>query len=167
LEYGNGPDTFQATLADGEIGWRVVLHSGEIDMSQGSTRPLSRLYLPAIIAGILTTTFYTPLVSAQIEEVIVTAQRTEESIQDVPIAVTALTGDMLADRQIINPSDIQLNVPNVSFSATNFGGQNFSIRGIGRLVTAASGEAGVSTHINEISIGTNLTAIEFYDISRV
>ena len=36
----------------------------------------------------------------QIEEVIVTAQRATESIQDVPIAVTALSEDMLEDRQI-------------------------------------------------------------------
>ena len=119
-------------------------------MSRGTINPRMRLYVPAIIGGLLTTLFYTPLVSAQIEEVIVTAQRTEQSIQDVPIAVTALTGDMLEDRQIINPSDLQLNAPNVSFTATNFGGSSFSIRGIGRLVVAASGENGVSTHVNEI-----------------
>ena len=83
----------------------------------------------------------------RVEEVIVTAQRTAESIQDVPIAVTALTGEMLADRQVINPSDLQLNAPNVSFTATNFGGSSFSIRGIGRLVIAASGEKwGIHPH---------------------
>ena len=98
-----------------------------------------------------------------LEEVIVTAQRTAESVQDVPIAVTAL----MVARQIINPSDLQLNTPNLSFSATNFGSSSMSIRGIGRLVTASSGEAGVSTHINEIPIGTNLNAIEWYDTDRV
>ena len=64
----------------------------------------------------------------QIEEVIVTAQRASESIQDVPIAVTALTGDMLDDRQIMGFSDLQMNTPNVSFTSTNFGGSSFSIR---------------------------------------
>ncbi len=136
-------------------------------MSQGSTRPLSRLYLPAIIAGILTTTFYTPLVSAQIEEVIVTAQRTEESIQDVPIAVTALTGSMLEDRGIITPSDLQMTAPNVSFTSTNFGGSSFSIRGIGNLTVSATGSSGVSTHLDEIAVGTNLNAIEFFDVERI
>ena len=52
----------------------------------------------------------------QIEEVIVTAQRASESIQKVPIAVTALSGDMLDDRQIIGAPDLQMNAPNVSFS---------------------------------------------------
>jgi outer membrane receptor protein involved in Fe transport len=136
-----------------------------------SSRHGSRwLVVPAIVLGFLSTAFYTPLLSAAaspIEEVIVTAQRTEESVQDVPIAVTALTGEILEDRQIINPSDLQLNAPNVSFTATNFGGSSFSIRGIGRLVIAASGENGVSTHINEIAVGTNLPAVEFYDVERV
>jgi len=102
-----------------------------------------------------------------IEEITVTAQRREESVQDVPIAVSAFSSSMLEDRQIINPSDLQMNTPNVSFTATNFGGNSFSIRGIGNLVIAASGESGVSTHVNEIPIGTNLTAIEFYDMQRV
>lgn len=103
----------------------------------------------------------------QIEEVIVTAQRASESIQDVPIAVTALSGDMLDDRQILGATDLQMNAPNVSFTATNFGGSSFSIRGIGRLVIASSGEAGVSTHVNDIPLSTNLTAVEFFDVSRV
>lgn len=102
-----------------------------------------------------------------IEEVTVTAQRVAESIQDVPIAVTALSESMMEDRQIIGTSDIQLNAPNVSFTATNFGGSSFSIRGIGRLVIAASGENGVSTHVNDIPVGTNLNSIEFFDVSRV
>ena len=102
-----------------------------------------------------------------IEEVTVTAQRVEESVQDVPIAVTALTGNMLDDRQVINPSDLQLNAPNVAFTATNFGGASFGIRGIGNLVIGRSGESGVSTHLNEIAVNTNLNAIEFFDMQRV
>ncbi len=102
-----------------------------------------------------------------LEEVIVTAQRTAESIQDVPIAVTALTGSMLEDKQVITVSDLQMNAPNVSFTPTNFGSNSFSIRGIGRLVTAATGDAGVSIHTNEIAVGPNLNTAEFYDMERV
>ena len=102
-----------------------------------------------------------------IEEIVVTAQRTQESIQDVPIAVTALTGTMLEDRQVITPSDLQMNAPSVSFTATNFGNSSFSIRGIGRLVISGTGEAGVSTHMNEIAVATNLNTIEFFDLERV
>ena len=102
-----------------------------------------------------------------VEELIVTAQRVAESIQDVPIAVTALTDDTLRDRQIITPSDLQLNTPNVSFSATNFGSSTLSVRGIGRLVVGRSGESGVSAHVNEIALPSNLETMEFFDIERV
>lgn len=105
--------------------------------------------------------------SGGIEEVVVTAQRTEESLQDVPVAITAFTGDMMEDKQIITPSDLQMNAPNVSFTPTNFGGSSFSIRGIGRLVIAGSGEDGVSIHENAIPIVTNLNAVEYYDMERV
>jgi iron complex outermembrane receptor protein len=105
--------------------------------------------------------------SLVLEEIIVTAQKRAQSVQDVPIAVTALSEMVLEARQIIGPSDLQLNTPNLSFSATNFGNFSMSIRGIGRLVTAGSGEAGVSTHINQIPLGTNLNAIEWYDTKRV
>ncbi|MCZ6619957.1 MAG: TonB-dependent receptor [Gammaproteobacteria bacterium] len=102
-----------------------------------------------------------------IEEIIVTAQRTAENIQDVPIAVTAITGEMLEEKQVITVSDLQMHAPNVSFTATNFGSNSFSIRGIGRLVTAATGDAGVSIHTNDISIAPNIAAVEFYDMERV
>lgn len=109
-----------------------------------------------------------PAVGAEVmEEIVVTAQRAEESLQEVPIAVTALTGEMLEDKGIVNPSDLQMSAPNVSFTATNFGGSSFSIRGIGRLVIGGTGESGVSTHINEIPLSTNLNAIEFFDVKRV
>ena len=102
-----------------------------------------------------------------VEEVIVTAQRVAESIQDVPISVTALTADAIEDRQVITPSDLQINASNVTFTATNFGGSSFSIRGIGNLVIARSGEPGVSQHVNEIAVSSNLNSIEFFDMERV
>ena len=105
--------------------------------------------------------------SAGIEEVIVTARRTEESLQDVPIAISAFNEEGLEAKQIIGATDLQLNVPNVSFTPTNFGGSSFSIRGIGRLVTAGSGEAGVSVHTNDIPIAGNLVTGEFFDMERV
>jgi iron complex outermembrane receptor protein len=126
---------------------------------------LSALWAP--ILGALFLLSEVSFAANAIEEVVVTAQRTEESVQDVPIAVTAFSGEMMEDKQIISPSDLQLASPNVSFTATNFGGSSFSIRGIGRLVIAGSGENGVSIHQNQIAVPTNLPAAEFYDLERV
>ncbi|MCZ6869526.1 MAG: TonB-dependent receptor [Gammaproteobacteria bacterium] len=147
-------------------------HSARVG-GRSSQRLIQRISLPILLSILLSTALATTPAFAEeedkllMEEIVVTAQRVEQRVQDVPIAVTALTEGMLEDRQIINPSDLQMNVPNVSFTATNFGGQSFSIRGIGRLLTAGSGDAGVSTHLNEIAVATNLTAIEFYDMERV
>ena len=127
---------------------------------------LARVFL--ILSGLVCLAFPASLQAASVlEEVVVTAQRAEENLQDVPIAVTALTGEMLEDRGVINPSDLQRTAPNVSFTATNFGGSSFSIRGIGRLVIGATADSGVSTHINEIPLESNLNAIEFFDMERV
>ena len=105
---------------------------------------------------------------ATIEEVIVTAQRTEQSLQDVPIAVSAFTEEVLADRQIEYASDIQLQVPGVAFTATQFGAGGFSIRGITNLATAASADAGVEIHLNGLPLGlTSVSEIQYLDMARL
>lgn len=105
--------------------------------------------------------------SNEIEEVTVTAQRVEENIQDVPISVSAFGSDALDKQQVITPSDIQMNTPNVSYTAANFGGSSFSIRGIGSLITGSAAEPGVSAHVNEIPVSSNLNTVEFFDMERV
>ena len=130
----------------------------------GRARALARM-LSVTVVLVVPDTFAAN--DGAIEEVIVTAQRSAESIQDVPIAVTALSGEMIEDRQIIAATDLQMNAPNVSFTSTNFGGSSFSIRGIGRLVISSSGESGVSTHVNEIPVSSNLNAVEYFDVQRV
>ena len=138
---------------------------GGIPMNKGFSKLAS--VLPFALLG--TTSFFTlPTYAASVmEELVVTAQRTEENLQDVPIAVTAISGEMLENKGIVNASDLQMSAPNVSFTATNFGGSSFSIRGIGRLVVASGADDGVSTHINQVPLTTNLNAIEFFDVERV
>ena len=105
---------------------------------------------------------------ATIEEVIVTAQRTEQSLQDVPIAVSAFTDEMLSERQIEVASDIQLQVPGVSYSANTFGSGGFAIRGIANFATAASSDAGVEVHLNGLPLGaTSTNEMGYMDMSRI
>ena len=105
--------------------------------------------------------------SPEIEEITVTAQRVEENIQDVPLSVSAFGSEALDEQQVITPSDIQINAPNVSYTAANFGGSSFSIRGIGALITGSAAEPGVSAHLNEIPVSSNLNSMEFFDMERV
>ena len=120
---------------------------------------------------ILSTFFTVSSIFAQstIEEVIVTAQRTEQSLQDVPIAVSAFTDEMITERQIEVASDIQLQVPGVAYSANTFGSGGFAIRGIANFATAASADAGVEVHVNGLPLGgaTSTNEIGYMDMARI
>ncbi len=106
--------------------------------------------------------------TAAIEEIVVTAQKRAESVQDVPISVSAFDSDALAARQIDTFGDLQFNVPNVSFSKGNFTGTNFQIRGIGTLLTAASGDSGVGMHVNDVYLNApRIFETEYYDMEQV
>ncbi|MEE4384501.1 MAG: TonB-dependent receptor, partial [Pseudomonadales bacterium] len=88
--------------------------------------------------------------------------------QDVPISVSAFDAAALDAKQIDNFSDLQFNVPNVSFSKGNFGGSNFQIRGIGTLLTASSGDSGVAIHVNDVYLqAPRLLETEYYDMEQV
>ncbi|MEH6582841.1 MAG: TonB-dependent receptor [Halioglobus sp.] len=87
-----------------------------------------------------------------LEEIIVTAQKRAQSVQDVPIAVTALTGDMLADQNIYDIVDLQRAVP----SLTVIKGYNRAnqppivIRGIGTIGTQPAFEGSVGVYIDGV-----------------
>ena len=106
--------------------------------------------------------------AATIEEIVVTAQKRAESIQDVPISVSAFDTEAMEARQIDNFSDLQFNVPNVSYSKTFFSGNNFQIRGIGNVLVAASADSGVAMHINDVYLNSpRIFETEYYDIEQV
>ncbi len=104
-----------------------------------------------------------------IEEIVVTARKKEESIQDIPIAVSAFSGDDLATSNIDDVADVQFNVPNLGYTKTNFSGAgNISVRGVGNLATAATAEPGTGIHINTAPFsGARIFETEFYDVDRV
>jgi iron complex outermembrane receptor protein len=72
-----------------------------------------------------------PVHAQMLEEVIVTAQKREQNLQDVPIAVTAFTGDMLEQSGITDMFDLQSNAPSLRVGQTqNASTTTFSIRGV-------------------------------------
>ena len=100
--------------------------------------------------------------------VLVTTQKTEESIQDVPIAVSAFDESALEKLQLAGGPDLTKSIPNVSFTKGNFAGFNFKIRGIGADLVAQSGDAGVGVHLNDVPLTANrLFEAEFFDVERV
>jgi outer membrane receptor protein involved in Fe transport len=106
--------------------------------------------------------------AADPNEIIVTAQKRSENVQNVPIAVSAFSASALQDRGMNGGADLQLAVPNVSFNDTGFGRFSFQIRGIGAQIQGASADTGVGIHENNIPLTVNrLPSAEFYDIERI
>jgi iron complex outermembrane receptor protein len=128
----------------------------------GASRSL--LFINALL---LTSAIALPAL-AQVEQVVVTAQRKTENIQDVPIQVSAFSAEDLAAHQITMAKDLQFATPNVTYTKTNFSGDDFTIRGIGNDVITGGGESGVSVSFDNIYLaGAALDLGSFYDVSRV
>lgn len=100
--------------------------------------------------------------------IIVTAQRSDQRLQDVPIAVSAFSAEALEKQQIENTSDLQLTLPNITFTKTNFTGSSFTIRGIGDLCVGNSCDQATAIHMNDAPLfGTRLFEGEFFDIGQI
>lgn len=101
-------------------------------------------------------------------EIIVTAQRSNQRLQDVPIAVSAFNTEALEKQQIKNTSDLQLSLPNVTFTKTNFTSASFTIRGIGDLCVGVTCDQATAIHMNDAPLfGTRLFEGEFYDLAQI
>lgn len=101
-------------------------------------------------------------------DIIVTAQKKEERITDVPIAMTALSADALDDYKIEGGSELLRAIPNVNFSKSNFSMYNFSIRGVGTKATSASSDPAVAISFNNTPLVRNrLFEAEFIDMQRI
>ncbi len=141
-------------------------------------RRLNRVMKVALCGSILGGVAMTPAAFAQAAkpaadeadstEIVVTAQRTSQRLQDVPIAVSAFDSKALEAQQIKNPSDLQLTLPNVTFTKTNFTSASFTIRGIGDLCVGTTCDSATAVHLNEApQFSTRLFETEFYDLERI
>ena len=132
---------------------------------------MSKRFLLAIIFMIVplthSITSYAQTLNTGIEEILVTAERSEQSIQDVPIAVSAFGADALELQQIETFSDLQFNIPSVTYTRGNFTGGSMSIRGVASAAVAASGDGAVAYHLDSVPLPTRVFETEFYDVERV
>lgn len=103
-----------------------------------------------------------------IGDIVVTAQRQSETLQSVPIAVSAFDNKALEAQQIKNASDLQLTLPNVVFSKGQFTASSFTIRGIGDLCVGNSCDAATAIHVNGSPLAaTRLFETEYFDLERI
>ena len=110
---------------------------------------------------------------AALEEVMVTARRVEERLQDTPISISAFTGDNLERRQIFSTKNLKQVTPNLQFTSdTALAGNNSSstifIRGIGQTDPTSSVDPGVGLYIDDVYMGQSIGGtMDFRDIAGV
>jgi outer membrane receptor protein involved in Fe transport len=103
-----------------------------------------------------------------VQALIVTAQKREENIQDVPIAMSAFTQEDLTKSQVTGGPDLMTQVPNMTFTKTNFSSYSIQIRGIGTQAISATTDAAVAVAFNNTPfIRNRFFEQEFYDMERV
>ncbi|HTI66835.1 MAG TPA: TonB-dependent receptor [Caulobacteraceae bacterium] len=101
------------------------------------------------------------------DEIIVTAQKREDRLQDVPLSVTALGANVVAQNPISSLADIQTAVPNLNISPRNSSGV-VAIRGIGFDVLTVGAEGSVAVHTDGVYQSRPTAALaSLYDVERI
>jgi iron complex outermembrane receptor protein len=106
----------------------------------------------------LVTTAHAQQATTGLEEIIVTARKVQENLQETPIAITAISGAALEDRQVFATDMLDQVVPNLQFAnnaplAGNNSSSQVFIRGIGQTDPTSTVDPGVGLYIDDVYIG--------------
>ncbi len=106
----------------------------------------------------------------KVATVIVTARRREESLQDVPVSVTAFSADQLAKTGVVDLTGLAQTLPNTTLSASRGTNSTLTsfIRGVGQQDPLAGFEAGVGIYLDDIYLARPQGAVaDIYDVERI
>ena len=131
----------------------------------------SMALLGASVAALTGVTMAGGAAYAQTDEIVVTAQFREQNLQDTPLAITAVSGEMLERRSQVDISEIARQAPNVTLAGQNqeYGSAMIAyIRGIGQNDPNFAVEPGVGIYIDDVYLPT-LTGslLDLMDVDRV
>ena len=143
----------------------------------------TRFLVAGLLGSAATAAFLTAPASAQTADahqaapvvdddnvIVVTARRREESIQDVPLSITAISGEALAKSGTLEITEIAQEVPNLTLEVSR--GTNTTltafIRGVGQQDPVAGFEAGVGLYVDDIYLNRPQGAVlDIYDVERI
>lgn len=101
------------------------------------------------------------------DEVVVTAMKRGENLQDIPASVTAVNGETLADRGLLNLEDIASQVPNLNWGE-HFGTTLITIRGVGSTVDSGITEPTVAMYVDGVFMPrSTMSTLRAVDLERV
>ena len=105
---------------------------------------------------------------AALETVTVTSSKIGGDVQNIPISITAMSQEQLTQTQTAGGPDLVKQVPNLTFTKTNFTGYSIQIRGIGTQAISVTTDPAVAVAFNDIPfIRNHFFEQEFYDVSQV
>ncbi|WP_068875066.1 MULTISPECIES: TonB-dependent receptor [unclassified Phenylobacterium] len=106
---------------------------------------------------------------ATIEEVVVTAQKRSENLQDVPVSVTALSGQALQERGVTNVTGLNNLAPGLRVSSGDAAANpKIFIRGVGLSDFNPNSSAGVGIYVDGVYVGSPLAQMAgFFDIGQI
>lgn len=105
---------------------------------------------------------------AALEEVIVTAQKREQRLMDVPVAVSAVGRDAIENNEINNIDDLSKLIPSLRFTSDAYTNSAVNVRGIGTNVYSIAVEPNVSVMLDGVVLArSSMASFDFTDIERV
>ena len=108
--------------------------------------------------------------ASDVQKVVVTARRREESLQDVPVSVTAFSADQLSKQATPDVTALALALPNTTLKASRATNSTLTafIRGVGQADPLAGFESGVGIYIDDIYLARPQAAVaDIYDVERI
>lgn len=134
---------------------------------------MSRSRIPSAVAVAVAATLAAPAQAqetagtASLQEIVVTASKRVESLQDVPIAVTAYSGESIRNLAIADIEGLAVQTPSFAFSKAG-GEAQIYIRGVGTNIFGIGADPSVAVNLDGVYLGrTNMGLTQFLDIDRV
>jgi iron complex outermembrane recepter protein len=129
-------------------------------------RPRRSLLASAVSAALLAGTA-APLEAQELDEIIVTATKRAESVMDVPLAITALSGDFMREANLDDVKDLVAFTPGVTGNTKDSFLDYISVRGIRTIDFGNGGDPSVSVYKNGLYQGrTGSAVLSLYDLER-
>ncbi len=138
-------------------------------MNKDKTELPQRARLAAAVSFALLSTSL-PATAQQLEEIVVTAQKRQQSMQDVGISVTAFSGNMLRELGITTSTDLVTMTPGLNYTTPNAEGSqtNFFLRGVGLNDFTDANENPVAVYIDDVYRGAMAgLSFQLFDVERV
>ena len=135
-----------------------------------SQNSFKKSLLPSLVASLVLPICAQGAYGAALEEIVVTAQKREASLQDTPIAVSALSAGQIERGSIQDMLDVARHVPNVEFHTVSQSGASLgaSIRGVGFDDLEKAFEPTVGVSVDGVFMASNSGAVvDFFDIAAV